>query len=108
MDAQRISHAAGREGSRLSDREGYPGRSRGMSRAELGFGISHETKYILKGRLSRIEVRTSMPSTSGAKLPPGPNCPLPDREKELPPPSIGVGAIGGSGVGVGGVLLEAF
>jgi hypothetical protein len=38
-----------------------------MSRAELGLGISHETRYVLKSRLVRITARRGrMPNSSGA------------------------------------------
>ena len=82
-----------------------------MSRAELGFGSSHDTRYIRKSRLlSKIEERTSIPSSNGAEPPPEPpSCPLPDREKEELPPPTGVGAMGASSAGCGGgVLSEGF
>ena len=71
-----------------------------MSRAELGLGISHETRYVLKSRLSRIVPRRArMPTRSGAKPEPVPSWPPPvDRENELPPTGGATGAGAGCGV----------
>lgn len=63
-------------------------------------GISHEMRYVLKARLSRIVARRArMPTNTGAKPPPGPARPPPpvvDREN-CPPPT---GVRGGAGCGV--------
>jgi len=54
-----------------------------MSRAELGLGISHETRYVLKSLLFRITARRArMPNSSGTKPPPEP--------ASWPPAPVGV------------------
>ncbi len=57
----------------ISGREDYPGRSRGASRAELGFGGSQEVRWSNPSRLSRTspDAKTQIRS-SGAKPPPRP------------------------------------
>ena len=77
-------------------------RSRGESKAELGLATSHETKYILKSRLSnRVEARDNTPSSKGAPAaPPALDSPPPpeNREMKLLPNGCGLTGANGSGV----------
>src|ERR687889_793129 len=73
-----------------------------MSRAELGLGISHEIRYVLKSRLlsKLVASRARMPTSRGAEPPPvPPNWPPPVKGENEPPPLAG-GARGGAGSGV--------
>jgi hypothetical protein len=85
----------------LSGGENYPGRSRGKSKAELGFGSSQNIRESFPSGRSRIKLSIKMHSKSGAPLlllllmPP---CPPPNRDKALPPPTGG--AIGEEGFGI--------
>jgi hypothetical protein len=87
----------------LSGEEGYPGRSKGRSRAELGFGNSQKARVSLPSLRSRIKPRIKTNSSSGA-TPPGPACP-PGREKELPPAGGVRGGVMGED-GCGGVPFD--
>src|ERR687889_1812589 len=73
-----------------------------MSRAELGLGISHEIRYVLKSRLlsKLVASRARMPTSKGVEPPPvPPNWPPPVKGENEPPPLAG-GARGGAGSGV--------
>jgi hypothetical protein len=59
-------------------------------------GISHEMRYVLKSRLSRLVARRArMPTSSGAKPPPMLNWPPPVKGENEPLPDGG--ATGGAG-----------
>ena len=81
----------------ISRRGDYPGRSRGASRAELGFGGSQEVRWSNPSRLSRTspDAKTQIRSSGAKPPPPRPAWP-PLLEKELPPSS---GAMGEAGCG---------
>jgi hypothetical protein len=83
----------------LSGGENYPGRSKGKSRAELGFGSSQKTRESLLSGRSTIKTSIKMPTNIGVTLLlPIPPCPPPNSEEKLPPP-IG-GTMGEIGCGV--------
>ena len=64
-------------------------------------GTSHETKYILKSRLSnRVEARNKTPSSKGAPAPPALVCPPPPENSEMKLLPNGCGLTGASGSGV--------
>src|SRR5215204_4046263 len=81
----------------ISGRGDYPGRSRGASRAELGFGGSQEVRWSNPSRLSRTspDAKTQIRSSGEKPPPPRPAWP-PLLEKELPPSG---GAMGEAGCG---------
>src|SRR5215217_2770388 len=86
----------------ISGRGNYPGRSRGKSRAELGFGCFQVAQQRKPSRSSsRISPETKTPSSSTTKPPQGPVWPeTPEKEEKTELPSNGDGNWGSSGAGV--------
>src|SRR5215213_8609977 len=86
-----------RASGRISERGSCPGRSRGKSRAELGFGCSQAAQQRKPSRSSRTSLETKTPSST-TKPPQGPAWPeTPEWEEETELPSYGDGSWGSSG-----------
>src|SRR5215211_8014994 len=80
-----------------SGRGNYPGRSRGKSRAEVGFGCSQAAQQRKPSRSSRTSPETKTPSSSTTKPPQGPVWPETPEEEETELPSNGDGSWEASG-----------